>query len=83
MGFYSIPSIQYLVPNIKGIDINQPWSPEKKAGITSDHLLFVFLPNQVNQISAVQADYPGGKIKSIPASDGNLLYDIYELTTSR
>ena len=83
MGFYSIPSIQYLVPNIKGIDINQPWSPENKAGITSNHLLFVFLPNQVNQISAVQADYPGGKINSIPASDGNLLYEIYELTTSR
>ncbi len=82
MGYYSIPSIQYLVPNIKGIDINQPWSSESKSGITSNHLLFVFLPNNVDQIPPVQADYPGGKLNSIPAADGNLLYDLYEVTTS-
>lgn len=82
MGYYSIPSIQYLVPNVKGIDINTPWSSENKSAITSHHLIFVFLPNHVDQIPAVQTDYPGGKLLSIPAADGNLLYDLYEITTS-
>jgi 4-amino-4-deoxy-L-arabinose transferase-like glycosyltransferase len=82
MGYYSIPSIQYLVPDINGIDINQPWPPTDKPGITSNHLIFVFLPNNVNQIPPVQADYPGGKLTSIPAADGELLYKMYEVTNS-
>ncbi|MGB8213337.1 MAG: glycosyltransferase family 39 protein [Anaerolineales bacterium] len=82
MGYYSVPSIQYLVPEISGIDINQPWSSADKSNITSHHLLFVFLPNHLDQIAPVQGDYPGGKLKSIPAADGNLLYEQYEVATS-
>ena len=82
MGYYSIPSIQYLVPEIKGIDINQPWSQADKHSITSNHLLFVFLPNNVEQIPPIRADYPGGVLKSIPALDGELLYETYEIATS-
>ncbi len=82
MGYYSVPSIQYLVPEISGIDINQPWPPADKPAITSHHLLFVFLPNNVNQIPPVQADYPGGRLTSVPAADGELLYKLYEVTSS-
>jgi len=79
MGYYSVPSIQYLVPDIKGIDINQPWSPVEKPDTNSNHLLFVFLPNNVEQISPVQVDFPGGKLTSFPAADGELLFKIYEV----
>lgn len=82
MGYYSIPSTQYLVPDIKGLDINHAWSPADKAGITSNNLIFIFLPNNEQQIQPVQADYPGGKISSIPAADGNELYKMYEVTNS-
>lgn len=83
MGYYSIPSIQYLVPNIKGIDINEPWPPTDKPDITSNHIIFVFLPNNVDQIPPIEADYPNGILTSIPAADGELLYKIYNVTNSQ
>jgi 4-amino-4-deoxy-L-arabinose transferase-like glycosyltransferase len=82
MGYYSIPSIEYLVPDIKGVDINQPWSSNDAAGLKSKHLIFVFLPNHLEQIPLVQADYPEGNLQSIPAADGKLLYEMYEVTSS-
>jgi hypothetical protein len=82
MGYYSVPSIQYLVPDIKGIDINQLWSRSDKSRITSSHLIFVFLPNNLDQILPIQVDYPGGKLTSVPAADGELLYEIYEVPNS-
>ena len=82
MGFYSVPSIQYLVPEISGVDINQPWSAADKTGITSHHLLFVFLPNNYDQMQPALADYPGGKLTSIRAADGDFLYKLYDVRTS-
>ncbi len=82
MGYYSIPSIQFLVPDVRGIDINEPWPPIIKPVFTSNHLLFVFLPNNVDQIPKVQSDYPLGQLSSIPAVDGELLYKTYEVNVS-
>jgi hypothetical protein len=82
MGYYSIPSIQYLLPDIIGIDINEPWPPPDKSALTSDHLIFVFLPNNIDQIPNIQSDYPTGQLSSIPALDGELLYKLYEVTIS-
>jgi 4-amino-4-deoxy-L-arabinose transferase-like glycosyltransferase len=82
MGFYSIPSIQFLVPAIRGFDINEQWPPIKKPVISSNHLLFVFLPNNIDQIPKVKSDYPVGLLTSVPAADGELLYETYEVTIS-
>jgi 4-amino-4-deoxy-L-arabinose transferase-like glycosyltransferase len=82
MGYYSIPSIQYLVPEISGIDINQPWPSADKSNISSQHLLFVFLPNNLDQVQPVQVDYPGGLLTPIQAADGELLYQMYQVSTS-
>jgi hypothetical protein len=82
MGYYSIPSIQFLVPDINGIDINEPWPPVSKPAISSNHLLFVFLPNNIDQVPKVMSDYPVGLLTSIPAVDGELLYETYEVTAS-
>ncbi|MGA2504851.1 MAG: glycosyltransferase family 39 protein [Anaerolineales bacterium] len=82
MGYYSIPSIQFLVPDITGFDVNEPWPPADKPAITSNHLIFVFLPNNDDQIPKVQADYPIGQLTSVPAVDGELLYKMYEVKVS-
>ena len=79
MGYYSIPSIQYLVPEIKGTDINGSWSPADKLGITSRHLIFVFLPDNAAQISLIQTDFPNGKLIAVPAVNGELIYTLYEV----
>ncbi len=80
MGYYSVPSIQYLVPDIKGTDINQPWLQSPKQEITSPHLIFVFLPNNTDQIPYVQDDFPGGKLTNVPSADGQLLFTLYEVS---
>ncbi len=80
MGFYSIPSIQYLAPHIRGVDMMADWgSPESPPSIESDHLLFVFLPSQEAQIPAVQDTYPGGVLSRRIAIDGEALYWLYEV----
>jgi 4-amino-4-deoxy-L-arabinose transferase-like glycosyltransferase len=83
MGFYSIPSIQYLVPEIVGFDINVPWPPLDLSNITSNHLLFVFLPNNIDQVQRVLVDYPFGQLSSVHAVDGELLYETYEIYSFR
>jgi hypothetical protein len=80
MEYTSIPSILYLVPEIKANSITQPWSQAEKPEITAKKSIFVFLPNNLEQIPAVQMDYPNGKLVDIPAVDGGLLYKLYEVT---
>jgi len=78
MGYYSIPSLQYLAPQIKGIDMIQPWGSADNPQPTAAHLLFVFLPSHESEISAVQAAYPGGSLHTELAVDKNVLYWLYE-----
>ena len=78
MGFYSIPSIQYLDPQITGVDISQPWGDAKNPKVAGNHLLFVFMPGRDPEIGAVEAAFPGGTLTTVPAVDGNPLYWSYE-----
>ncbi len=78
MGYYSIPSLQFLVPEVKGIDATLPWETFDKSAITGSNLVFVFLPEFESALNAVKADYPGGQIHKEMASDGEPLYWYYE-----
>lgn len=83
MGYYSIPSTAYLTPQVKGIDINEPWSSSKKGDLTGDELIFVFLSNHEDEIEAVQADYPEGALKTEYAWNGEILFWLYEANGSQ
>jgi 4-amino-4-deoxy-L-arabinose transferase-like glycosyltransferase len=78
MGFYSIPSIQFLAPGFDGIDITHPWGSSQNPIVAEKDLIFVFLPSHESQIPAIQADYPGGKIHIQYAVDKEPLYWLYE-----
>lgn len=78
MGYYSIPSLQYLVPDIHGMDVNPPWEAFDKSAITGNKLLFVFLPGNESALRSVQMDYPGGLTYAERANDGAPLYWYYE-----
>jgi 4-amino-4-deoxy-L-arabinose transferase-like glycosyltransferase len=78
MGYYSIPSLQYLAPDITGIDIFLPWGAPENPPVEGSRLLFVFLPPQESQIVPVQSSFPGGNIIIEPAVDGTVLYWLYE-----
>ncbi len=78
MGFYSIPSTQYLAPQFNGIDINTPWSTSENLKPNNDHLLFIILPNVESDIPLVQHDYPGGILSKEYSTDGTVLFYVYE-----
>ncbi len=81
MGYYSVPSLQYLVPDVKGIDATLPWESFDKSTITGTDLVFIFLPGNENELDTIKMDYPGGKTYIETASDGKPLYWYYEYTS--
>ncbi|MBI5842922.1 MAG: glycosyltransferase family 39 protein [Chloroflexi bacterium] len=78
MGFYSIPSTQYLAPQFQGIDINFPWGAPENPLPEKDHLLFIVLPEAEAEIPLVQNDYPGGTLSKEYADDGTVLFYVYD-----
>jgi hypothetical protein len=83
MGFYSIPSTQYLAPQFQGIDILSPWGSPENPRPQKEHLLFVVLPHLEQEIPLIQKDYPGGTLTKKYAIDGNVLFYIYEYNSQR
>jgi uncharacterized membrane protein len=83
MGFQSIPSTQYLAPQIShSIDINQPWGSLENPQPTGYKLIFIFLPNHSEDLTAVKTAYPGGKEITWKAADRTPLFWAYEYVTS-
>lgn len=77
MGYYSIPSPQYLVPKIVGLDMLEPWGSQRNPKPDSDHLVFVFLPEYAAEFPLVQADFPGGKLSQETTYGNKILYYYY------
>lgn len=77
MGYYSIPSIQFLAPNIKGLDIGEPWGSTRNPQFDSKHIVFVFLPHHQKEIPKVRSDYPGGTLFEERSYWNNILYYYY------
>ena len=77
MGYYSIPSPQFLAPKIVGLDMLEPWGSEQNPKPDSNHLIFVFLPEYSDEIPLVQADYPGDKLLEERTYRNKILYYYY------
>jgi hypothetical protein len=77
MNYYSIPSTQFLVPHIEALDVVEPWGSEKNPQPDSEHIVFVFLPPHRQEISKVQADYPGGTLSEERSYWNQVLYYYY------
>jgi hypothetical protein len=80
MGYYSIPSTQFLAPQVAGLDI-VTWSQPDHPWPEGENLIFVFLPGNEAEIPLVQADFPGGTLMEETATDGLPLYYYYEYST--
>ena len=81
MGYYSIPSLQFLVPDIKGVDATLPWEAFDKSAITETNLLFVFLPGNEGALDPIRMEYPGGQMHIELATDRKPLFWTYEYTS--
>jgi hypothetical protein len=80
MGYNSINSLPYLVPNIKGTTIHMPWGDPANPAPTSPNVDFVFLRNHESDLLAAEAQYPGGRlIENVDPVVGRM-YWLYEFS---
>lgn len=78
MGYYSIPSIPYLAPQVEGSDVLYPWGSPENPTPTADHLIFIFHPSNTSEMQVIQDTYPGGTLHEKKGIDGETLYWFYE-----
>lgn len=78
MGYYSIQSIQYLAPQVEGIDVPTPWTSFDKTKLSAKHIVFVFLPEREREIENVMAEYPNGTLVSEKAWNSQVLFWTYD-----
>jgi len=81
MGYYSYSTLPYLAPNITGVDLNSPWGSPDNPPVTGGHLIFVFLPKHEEDLKAVQAAYPNGRLHEEKYKN-RTLYWLYEVPSS-
>ena len=80
MGYYSLSTIRYLAPGMRGRDVEEPltmppaWQVERPA-------IFIFLPERTNELPYVQAAFPDGVEHTVTAGDPSAdpLFVAYDL----
>ncbi len=85
IGFGSIP---YLAPDVPGQDIHEPITepPDWNLAELDRHVLFVFLPERLNELELVKQAFPGGELREVPpppppfAAQHQPLYTMYILS---
>lgn len=82
MGYFSIPSLPYLAHQVEGYDVPFSWGAPENPVPTSNHLAFIFLPQNAADLPVIQAAYPGGALLERHAQNGNLIYLLYEYDAS-
>ena len=80
MGYYSIPSTQYLLPHITGIEVPAPWKSFDRSKLTGSKLIFIFLPQRQDEVEAVMKQYPNGKLEDKRAWNNQIIFQAYDLS---
>lgn len=79
MGYYSIPTIAYLAPQAEGYDVREweshHWDALRSA---SNRLVFIFRPETMENLHAIQDEFPGGKLLERKAYNGETMYVLYD-----
>lgn len=65
IGFGSIP---YLAPDVPGQDIHEPITepPDWDLAELDKHVLFIFLPERLDELELVKQAFPGGELREVP-----------------
>ncbi len=79
MGYYSISTLPYLVPAVKGTDMNHGWKPIENPPPSVRHLVFVFLPGHEQDMKSVVRSFPGGQLREEKFRGNRVLYWLYEV----
>ena len=83
MGYYSIQSTNFLVPDVTGVDINENWGSSLNPEISTDEPVFVLLPHKEEDLAAIMADFPNGSLLEARTRKGDLVFWVYDTTMQR
>ena len=83
MNFYSISTIPFLAPQVTGLNFNHPWGAEENPALTTDTVVFVFLPDQESNMDLVRQDFPDGELLVEFDRHNNILYWLYRTPNIR
>ncbi|MCP5100174.1 MAG: hypothetical protein GY943_31865 [Chloroflexi bacterium] len=78
MGYYSLSTIPFLAPDMRGQDVLQPLQAEPTWNLEGA-TLFVFLPERVNELEFVKAAYPDGTYREFHEGEALFLFASYEV----
>jgi 4-amino-4-deoxy-L-arabinose transferase-like glycosyltransferase len=76
MGYYTHSSIQYLAPHATGEDIPDPLQ-EAPGDLAKGMVVFVFLPERIEEIEFVRAAFPDGEDLDFVGRNNMQLFTIY------
>ena len=79
MSYYSHSTLPYLVPHITGHSFHYPYGSAQNPIVESSHIIYVFLPNHVDDLTAVMEDYPDGTLTEVHEEGVEFLYWLYEV----
>jgi len=77
MAFDSIPSLPYLLPGVRGTDLEAPYRIPKASHSSASPRIFFILPEQSQAIQAIPRLYPGGQLRAGYNRHGRLLFYQY------
>ena len=78
MGYGSLSTIAYLVPNVQAEDVLEPLSTPPSWRLNQP-TVFIFLPERVAELDYVRTAYPDGKYREMKQRNGDLLFLSYEV----
>lgn len=78
MGYFSHSTIPYLAPDMTGHDVAEPITSPPDWGENSP-IIFIFLPERLNELSYVTMRYPDGAYREFKQKDGSLLFAVYQI----
>lgn len=82
--YYGFGTIPYLTGKRPGIDVREPLSGPIDSSLAApgDNVIFVFLPERLDELEHVTAVFPRGEREEIPAPHGDaLLFVVYRPAT--
>lgn len=80
MGYDSVPSIAYLNPAVKAVNLSYPLGDGQNPPIPGGRKLFIFLPARSDDYQTCLELYPGGGSGQEYDSRGTLLYYYYQVS---
>ncbi len=79
MGYFSLSTIPFLAPDMRGQDVVDPLTGPPQWPLVGP-TLFVFLPERLGELPLVEQTYPNGRYEEYHSPDGEFLFAVYAVS---